>query len=78
MSVPEYIERKRMNRIDEFDLRGNPRGIKESELLDYYIKRRSEEIHKISAERREARRKAILSQKRFDNSQDIRSIEKFS
>ena len=78
MSVPEYIERKRMNRIDEFDLRGNPRGLKESELLDYYIKRRSEEIHKISAERREARRKAILSQKRFGDSQDIRSLEKFS
>lgn len=73
MSVPEY---------DTFDLSEYPRSYHERYPrkydYDYDSKKYLEEIKKINAERREAKRKAILNQKRYDNSQDIRSIEKFS
>lgn len=79
MSIPEQIERERMNRLAEYNQRKYPRNIKKSEdFWDYYSKKYYEDIKKIQTERREAKRKAILSQKRFDNSQDIRSMEIFT
>ena len=79
MNLPEQIERERMNRLAEYN-RGRYYRIpkRSDDFLDYYFEKQRKDIMKIQAERREARRKAILSQKRFDNSQDIRSIEKFS
>ena len=78
MNIPEQIERERMNRFAEYDWRRYPRNPKRSELLDYYFEKHYKDIKKIQIERREAKRKAILSQKRFDNSQDIRSMEIFT
>lgn len=79
MNLPEQVERERMNRLAEYNQRRYPRNMKRSDdFWEYYFEKQRKDIMKIQAERREARRKAILSQKRFDNSQDIRSLEKFS
>lgn len=76
MSIPEQIERERMNRLAEYNQQRYPRNPKRSELLDYYFEKHYKDIQKVHSERREAKRRAI--QKRFDNSQDIRSMEIFT
>lgn len=79
MSIAEQVERERMNRIAEYNQRRYPRNPRRSEdFWDSYFEKQCKDIQKIHAERREAKRNAILSQKRFGDSQDIRSMEIFT